>query len=88
MPYLPVHLLGTTLNGLMHAARTGRPSAMIRGMLSGYLQIFSEPRRKAVSKNVYFLYRVLKKGGPRMLPDVEQFLPPLGPLDGPGLRCC
>ena len=82
MPYLPVHLLGTTLHGLVHAARTGRPSAMVRGMLSGYSDIFSEPRGEPVSKNVYCLYRMLKKRGPRMLADVEQFLPPLDPLDG------
>jgi GT2 family glycosyltransferase len=83
MPHLPVHLLGTTLNGLVHAARTGRPFAMVRGMLSGYSEIFSESRWEPVSNDVYFLYRMLKKRGPRMLADVEQFLPPLHPLDGP-----
>ena len=86
MPYLPVHLLGTTINGLMWAVRTGRPSAMLRGIFSGYFGILFESRPEPVCKNVYRVYRMLKKRGPKMLADVEQLLPPLDPLEEIGLH--
>jgi GT2 family glycosyltransferase len=77
MPYLPAHLLGTTFNGIICVLRTKRPSAMIRGMLSGYSDIFSKSRWEPVSRNAYSLHRLLKKRGPKMLTEVEPFLPPV-----------
>jgi glycosyltransferase involved in cell wall biosynthesis len=75
MPYLPVHLLGTTFNGMICAVRTKRPSAMMRGMLSGYSDVFTRWRCEPVSQNAYLLYRLLKKRGPKMLAEIEQLLP-------------
>jgi glycosyltransferase involved in cell wall biosynthesis len=77
MPYRPAHLLMTTLNGILFALRTERPSAMLRGMLSGYSEILSEQQSEPVSRGVYSLHRLLKKRGPKMLSEVERLLPPL-----------
>jgi glycosyltransferase involved in cell wall biosynthesis len=77
MPYLPMHLVATTLNGLIHAA--GAKSASdVRGILSAYSKIFLQPpRRQPVSRSTYRLHRLLKKGGPKELAEIEQFIPPL-----------
>jgi GT2 family glycosyltransferase len=77
MPYLPVHLLATTLNGIICALHTRRPSAMIRGALSGYSNIFTKFRREPVSKSAYSLHRLLRKRGFKMLAEVEPCLPPM-----------
>jgi glycosyltransferase involved in cell wall biosynthesis len=78
MPYLPAHLLMTTLNGLMCAVSTKRPSAMIRGMLSGYWDISSNwGWHQPVSQSVYRLHRLLKRRGPKALTEVEPLLPTL-----------
>jgi glycosyltransferase involved in cell wall biosynthesis len=76
-PYLSTHLLATTFNGVMFALRKKRLYPMILGMLSGYSDIFCKRRREPVSRNAYSLYRLLKKRGPKMLTDLEPFLPPL-----------
>jgi hypothetical protein len=78
MPYLPAHLVMTTFNGLTCALSTKRPSAMIRGMLSGYSESFSHwGWHQPVSHNAYRLHRLLKKRGPKALTEVESLLPPL-----------
>lgn len=78
MPYLPVHLLATTFNGLACAIRTSRPSAMIVGLVSGYRDCTSKRTRRApVSPAIYRLHRMLKKGEPRLLRDIEGVLPSL-----------
>jgi glycosyltransferase involved in cell wall biosynthesis len=82
MPYLPAHLLATTLNGLTCALRLGRRSGMIYGMLSGYWDCVSNwSWRQPVSRNVYRLHRLLKKRGPKKLSDIESLLPPLASFD-------
>src|SRR5262249_17822022 len=43
-PYLPVHLLATTFNGLMLALRQKIPYSMIRGTVSGYSDILHKQR--------------------------------------------
>jgi glycosyltransferase involved in cell wall biosynthesis len=79
MPYFPVHLAGTTLNGLMTAYRLRRFKKMTAGLLRGYLDCFRFRRkRRPVSRAAYRLYRYLKKAGPRRLSEVEPVLPPLG----------
>jgi glycosyltransferase involved in cell wall biosynthesis len=78
MPYLPVHLMATTFNGLTHAFRTRRPSEMIRGTLSGYWDCVSNWNwHRPVSGGTYVLHRLLKKSGPKRLAEVESLLPPM-----------
>jgi glycosyltransferase involved in cell wall biosynthesis len=75
MPYLPIHLLVTTFNGLNWAFSAKRPHAMIRGMLSGYLDVISNwGWHQPVSQDVYRLHRLLKKRGPIALIEVEPLL--------------
>ena len=78
-PYFLVHLLGTTLNGLGSAFRAGRYGKMLKGIAQGYADCFDQwTNRQPVSAEVYNLHRRLKKRGPQLLSDIEQFLPPLG----------
>jgi GT2 family glycosyltransferase len=78
MPYLPVHLAATTVNGVKFAFRAKRQSGMIVGALSGFSDMFSNWRwRQPVSRSSYCLHRALKKRGPKTMDDVESFLPPL-----------
>jgi hypothetical protein len=78
MPYLPTHLSGTTFNGIISTLRTERSSAMIWGMLSGYWNCASNWRwHEPVSQAAYRMHRMLKKRGPKMLSELESFLPPM-----------
>jgi hypothetical protein len=87
MPYLPAHLAATTFNGLICAIRTKRPSTMISGILSGYLDMCLNLHwRQPVSQSSYRLHRLLKKHGPRNLDDIEPLLPRLAWV-GAGLSC-
>ena len=85
MPYLPVHLVATTLKGLTWAIRTRRPAAMIAGVASGYSHMFSNWHwRRPVSKDAYRLHRLLKKRGPKNLSEIEFLLPsPVLPCQDP-----
>jgi hypothetical protein len=76
MPYFPVHLAATTANGIALSVRTARLSTMGRGMLAGYADFPARFRSKPVSRKAYYLYRLLKKRGPRLLGDVESLLAP------------
>ncbi len=69
MPHLLPHLLGTTVNGLMHGCKVGRPLLMLRGLLKGYAACFRE-RRQPVSADTYRLLRRIRKTGPLKLEDV------------------
>jgi len=76
MPYLPVHLLATTLNGVRFGFGCGRPGRMIRGLAWGYLAILHElTQRKAVNCNTYRLSRMLKSRGGVRLEEIEPLLP-------------
>jgi len=82
MPYFPAHLLATTFNGLIYAVRSRRPSSMLAGIWSGYFDMcLNRHWRQPVSRSSYRLHRALKKRGPKMMDDVEPFLPPLTLLD-------
>jgi glycosyltransferase involved in cell wall biosynthesis len=79
MPYLPTHLLGTTFNGIISTLFTERSSAIISGMLSGYRNCASNwDWHEPVSQAVYRMHRMLKKRGPKVLSELEPFLPPMG----------
>jgi glycosyltransferase involved in cell wall biosynthesis len=75
---LPIHLLGTTLNGLLFGLKCRRPLRHAQGLLNGYAAIFRyRNERKAVSLATYKLYRRLKKSGTLPLTEVEPQLPPV-----------
>jgi len=78
MPYFPLHLLGTTINGLSFGLRAGRFWNMLEGIASGYANSFRRwKERRPVSPEIYRLHRSLKKHGPRLLPEIQQRLPEL-----------
>jgi len=77
LPVLPLHLVGTTINGVRSAWQAGRAGAMLKGMLAGYLggaQALRE--RAAVSAALYRLYRHIKKRGPVRFDAIRSALPP------------
>ena len=59
MPYLPIHLLMTTLNCLRWSMNRPR----LRGLTTGYLAFFRE-KRAPVSAEAYRRWRRLRKSGP------------------------
>lgn len=76
--FVPLHLAGTTLNGISAAWHTRRPVHMIRGLFSGYAGYLKQyHERSPVSASVYRLHRKLKKSGPCALEDIQQDLPPV-----------
>jgi GT2 family glycosyltransferase len=75
-PYLPVHLLGTSFNGLLWGLKVGRPLRMLRGLLNGYLAcVVHACGRRPITRDVYRLSRLLKKRGAMPLAEVESWLP-------------
>jgi glycosyltransferase involved in cell wall biosynthesis len=80
MPYLALHLVATTLNGLRAGLKTGRLFRMLQGMGAGYRDCMRERReRRPVAAAIYHLSRRLKKGGPAALDSMEPLLPALQP---------
>lgn len=75
---LPAHLLGTTINGLVSAARAPHPLSSLKGMCRGYVDVLGGSiERLPVRAETYRLQRELKVGGPRRLSDIESRLPEL-----------
>jgi GT2 family glycosyltransferase len=75
LPYLPTHLIGTTLNGLGAAFSSKRYAQMLLGIGSAYRDIiFNRHACSPVSKQTYRLHRILKKTGPRTLQEVVHLL--------------
>lgn len=78
MPFLPLHLAGTTLNGICAAWHSRRPVRMVQGILSGYAGCLRQwYTRSPVSPFVYRLHRRLRKSGPCALEEIQGQLPPL-----------
>jgi GT2 family glycosyltransferase len=74
-PYLPTHLIGTTLNGLGAAFNSKRYAQMLLGIGSAYRDIiFNRQQCSPVSKQTYRLHRILKKTGPRTLQEAAHLL--------------
>jgi GT2 family glycosyltransferase len=75
MPYLPLHLFGTMLNGVLAAFRYGNFWAMMAGMTRGYCDCTrSLAERNPVSVQAYRLQRRLKKRGPCPLSKIEPWI--------------
>lgn len=70
-----VHLLATTANGIVYALRSKNPLAMMRGAISGYVEIAKGWERAPVGRKAYRIHRLLKKKGPRTLAELEPLLP-------------
>jgi glycosyltransferase involved in cell wall biosynthesis len=62
-PHPLVYILGTTINGMKHGLKLGRPLLMARGLWRGYMACFSE-RRQPVKPDTWRLYRRMKHQGP------------------------
>ena len=78
MPYFPIHLMGTTLNGIASAFHARRFDKMLEGIARGYVDCFRWRRkRRPVAREIYRLHRSLKKSGPQLLSDIEPLLPRL-----------
>jgi len=78
MPWLPMHLLGTTLNGLLSGVHARQVPRMLRGTFSGYFDCWRRRRERApVPAAIYRLHRRLKKKGPLTFEQIEDQLPPL-----------
>jgi GT2 family glycosyltransferase len=76
MPFLPLHLVITTINGLYWSLASSCPLSMLRGILSGYLSCWKHRHeREPVSAEIYRLQRQLKKRGPAKLEEFEHLLP-------------
>lgn len=80
-PYLPLHLLATTVNGMKAGIKTWHFWRMTMGALEGYRKCFTgKVVRQPVNAEIYWLHRHLKKSGSMPLQDVEKHLPPLSKL--------
>lgn len=77
MPYLPVHLAATVVNGIRFGVAEGRLEPMLRGIAMGLRDVLAlgVPRR-AVRARTYRLHRRLKKRGPVPLASIADLLPP------------
>jgi hypothetical protein len=81
LPDLPLHLAGTTINGLISAARAPNSGSALRGILAGAAAIGrGSCERQPVSRSIYRLQRRLKKTGPLLLDTIEGELSALGPI--------
>jgi len=78
MPYFPAHLLGTMFTGMRLGFRLGRPWPMVVGLVMGFGAAAGQITvRRPVSRRTYQLQRLLKRGGPKPLEEIEAKLPPI-----------
>jgi GT2 family glycosyltransferase len=74
MPWLPIHVVATTVNCLRWTFRPNRIGVRMRGLLSGWGAIFRTPR-SPVKHGVYRASRQLRKRGFVRLNELQGFLP-------------
>jgi GT2 family glycosyltransferase len=81
---LPLHFMGTTLNGVVSSLRAPNTISALRGMAAGYAEIAQHHvPRQPVSLDVYSLQRLLKSKGPLRLTEIEDRLPRRAPAPSP-----
>jgi len=68
-PWLPLNLVATTVNCLGHSLNLRRFRTRSAGVVAGYRTCFKSPRQP-VSRQVFHLWRQLRKGAPRTLEQV------------------
>lgn len=84
MPYLPLHMLGTTVKALSRLRRPREMRPVLQGLAAGYRACIGQRRyRRPVARRTYRLFRRLSVGGPLPLDDVEPLLRPIV-TDGTG----
>jgi glycosyltransferase involved in cell wall biosynthesis len=74
MPFFPLHLLATCINCLLLTLKPIRFFTRLRGVLSAYFKCLSTSR-EPVPIPAYRLHRRLKKSGPFLICDIEDYLP-------------
>lgn len=73
MPHLLVHLIGSSINGLLFGIRTRQIKNILSGMIMGYKGCLANwGQRKPVNREAYCMNRKLKKYGPLQLADIEE----------------
>jgi GT2 family glycosyltransferase len=79
MPYMLVHGVATTVNGMLFGVKVKRPWRMMQGLAKGWASIPGEwSRRQPLSRATYKLLRRIRKSPrPVKLEDVERQLPPM-----------
>lgn len=78
--FLPLHLVGTTVNGILQGIRVRRLWNNIRGLLVGYRDaIRFRKKRSPISTQTYRLLRYLKKA-PRHIAEIHDRLPTQAPF--------
>ena len=76
LPDFPLHLAGTTWNGLRAAITQGCFTSMVRGTAAGYADLFRRwNERDPVTRRTYRLHRALKKQSLK-LEEIEWLLDP------------
>lgn len=60
------YMLGTSVKGLLHGVKVGRPLLMLQGLLRGFAAC-GETKRMPVRKKTWALHRKLKRCGPTRL---------------------
>lgn len=76
-PFLPLHLLGTSWNGVRFGVRQKRTARMLHGLLRGYGACLVEwHARQPIRVSTYRLARTLRKRGPLSLDTVRHELAP------------
>lgn len=77
-PHLPLHVLGTVINGVRAAVRYRRLRTMMQGLGEGFVACYHERQRRApVPRRVYRLQQQLKRSA-LPLEQVRTRLPPCG----------
>jgi glycosyltransferase involved in cell wall biosynthesis len=75
MPYVFIHLTGTSIINMVSGVRNRRLAAVLRGLLRGYLDcVGGRIRRDPVSARTYKLLRAMRKQGVMKLNDIEPAL--------------
>ena len=89
-PYLPIHIVATTVNGIAFAFRTGsltRIRNMLAGLARGYVDSVRYFRdRQPVRRRIYRINRKLKKTGPLLLAQIATDLPDPGEMRMTAMR--
>lgn len=73
MPYMPIHLIGTTFNTLRFTCNPTRFVNRLYGVLMGYSNFFTL-RREPVQKQTYLLWREIRKHGAQPLDKIQSRL--------------
>lgn len=81
LPYLPLHLGGTTAKSIVLGFRQGHLRHKLEGLAAGYAAVLrGRAARRPVGRAAYRLSQRLRREGPLPLDELEQLLSPLRAL--------